>query len=294
MISTRKRQPRSWLCLAGFAFLGLQVTFAANDAPGLLDTQIPTGNNEANLLYQDQQYQQALDKYLELYEKEPENSALAYNIANTYAAMGDTEKAGEFYQKAIEGEHVEAKSRSEFNMGNLQLESGKLEEAIRNYADYLRANPEDIDAKRNLEIALRRLQRMQQQQQKQPQKQKNEDKENKQENQQPQNMPNMEQNEQDQEQEQKQKEQQQQQEMDSDAKQGKEQGDEEDKLPKESKELKDAEQEDAKERKPEKDKKEEERRKEQIFETLADQEQEQQKEYQKRKMGKSPTKAKDW
>ena len=136
---------------------------------GFLKDALPLANNQANQLFEQQNYEEALKSYLDLYSQDTENGALAYNIANTYQILGDKEKAAQFYKKALSSDHSEARSNSDFNMGYMRLKEQDLSNAIDHYVSYLRQNPNDEDAKRNLEIALRQLQQQQQQQQQQGQ-----------------------------------------------------------------------------------------------------------------------------
>ncbi len=271
-------------------------------ASGVLD-QLPVRNNEANALFQAQKYEDALKMYLDLYGQDQQGEqkgALAYNIANTFAQLGQMEKAEEFYQKAASSPHPEAQNRARFNLGNLQMGNQKLKEAVQNYVDDLRRNPDDPDAKRNLEIALRQMeQQQQQQQQDQENQEQNEDQEQEQQQQQGQN--------QDGESDEEQKEQQQPQEGENQEDQQQQQQDpqsaDQEQNPDEQQQAQQQDQqpEDEKERQEQQAKENQEGEeplnesmKQQILQALEEQEKQQQKEYQKRKIGPVRRRAKDW
>ena len=257
-------------------------------AGGVLDRQLPLENNRANQLFEEKNYEEALKAYLDLYGQDTENGALAYNIANTYAAMAEPEKAREFYQKALKSKHPEARDRAKFNMGNLEMASNQLQQAVRQYIDYLQAHPEDVDAKRNLEIALRQMEQQQQQQQNQDQNQQEQQDQEQQQNQNgqqgQQDQKQEQQQDQDQESQQDQQQQDQQQNQDQDEKGGQ--------TPPEEKNREQEQQQQQSEQSKEGELNE--AMKEQILEALNEQELQQQKEFQKRKVGRIKRRAKDW
>ncbi|CAM2009266.1 tetratricopeptide repeat protein [Acanthopleuribacter pedis] len=272
---------------AGLCLLLLMIPVSAQD---LLDRQTPLQNNEANRLYEQGKYEEALQKYQELYEQNPYDPVVAYNLGNTYAKMGEAEKADEFYNKAMRGADDEAQKRARFNKGNMHMRGEQFEDAIKSYVDYLRRNPDDIDAKRNLELALRGLKQQQQQQQQQQQEnQEQQQQQTDQSEQAPQ--PNLPHQEQEQQEKAKQEKGQQ---IEENTPQGQQQGmEDEDKLPDEARKLE--EEDESRPDRPEDQKEKDiDEWKDQIFEALAEQEKQQQKDYQKRKIGKHPPKAKDW
>ncbi len=267
-------------------------------AGGLFDRQIPLANNKANELYEQKNFEEALKSYLNLYGQDTQNGALAYNIGNTYAQLGDLEKAAEFYEKALNSEHGEAKNRSRFNLGNLEMAANQFQNAIQQYVDYLKANPEDVDAKRNLEVALKMLQQQQQQQQQQnqDQQQQQEQQENQDQNQQQQ---------QDQQQQQQDQSQSQQDQQDENQDQNQDQQDQR----QENQDQQDQRQENQDQQEQPQDPQEpqqdpsqtepqpqslDDKMKERILEALREQEMQQQKESQKRQIGKTKRRAKDW
>lgn len=247
-----------------------------------MDRQIPLGNNHANELFEQKSYEEALKAYLDLYGQDTENGALAYNIGNAYVALGDMEKASEFFQRAAGSDHEEAKSRARFNMGNLQLKSDRPQDAVKQYVDYLKDRPEDVEAKRNLEIALRKLEQQQQDQQ-QNQDQQNQDQDQDQEQQQ-QPQQNQDQENQEDQQQQDQQQQDQQQSPDQEEQQENQQQQDEQQEQQQPSEPRPKEQEGQLN----------EAMKEQILDALEEQELKQQKEFQKRKIGRIKRRAKDW
>lgn len=296
----------------------LLIIFSVVGLPGLLAgswpvDQMPMKNNEANELYRQQRYQEALEKYQSLYEENSDDGALAYNLANTHAALGNTEAATEFYEKAIQSENAAAAARAQFNLGNLEMKQEKTREAVSRYIDYLKEHPDDLDAKRNLELALKKMAQQQQQQQQQSSDQ-NQDSENQeqQQQQQEQQQSGRQQDQQDQQSEQQQQQQQNAQES-QDSKNSQAQQQQEQEQQQSGSESEKDEQQENQEQQSQKDGKEGEDEKEQksgepkekgeeipedlkdqIFNALNEQEQKQQRAYQQRRSGAPKSRSKDW
>lgn len=272
-----------------------------------LGRQLPLANNEANQLFEAQDLEGARELYEELYEKDPENGALAYNLGNVYNALGDAEKATEFYQQAIKSKNSVAANRGRFNLGTTQMAAQSPQEAVTSFTDYLRSNPDDVDAKRNLELALR----MMQQQQNQDQQQENEDQEQQenqdQQQQQQQNGENQEDEQQNQDQQQNQQnqdqqnqqnqDQQDQQNQDQQNQQNQQDEQEQNEDQQQQQNPQEGEDEQQEQQQPQNESEEDslnDQVKEQILEALNEQELKQQKQYQQRKIGTVKRRAKDW
>jgi flagellar biosynthesis GTPase FlhF len=139
--------------------------------------------NHANELFRSQHYQEALQEYLDLYQKNPDNDLLAYNLANAYQVLGMGEKAQELYQAAAKSKGSARGSGKGgekpgdlalYNSGSAHLEESRFVDAVTNLVDYLKRHPEDMDAKRNLELALQRMEQQSQEQQSERQNQQEE------------------------------------------------------------------------------------------------------------------------
>jgi Ca-activated chloride channel family protein len=88
--------------------------------------------------------------------------ARAFNLGTSEIAAGKREAGSATIAKALADPSLRADAL--FNRGNSALSANAFDYAIRDYTDALRIRPNDADAKRNLEIALRRKQAMQKQQ----------------------------------------------------------------------------------------------------------------------------------
>ena len=101
--------------------------------------------NLGDALYKQEKYEEAVDRFAELSQKEMNKEGLA----------------GSYY-----------------NLGNSLLKSGKIEESIEAYKNALRNNPGNLEAKYNLAYAQDLLNQQQQQQNKDQKQDQNEDQQN--------------------------------------------------------------------------------------------------------------------
>ncbi len=132
---------------------------------------------EANELYNEGTYDQAAEAYRGLLQRQPVDQdnpnqtlpKLWFNLGNSLAQLGDTEKAIESYDAFKESGLSQAfdpteLSKADYNKGTL-LAQQDPEAAIDALKQALKANPQDPDAKHNLEMLLQQQQQQQDQQQ---------------------------------------------------------------------------------------------------------------------------------
>ena len=86
-----------------------------------------------------------------------------FNLGTAQIAAGERDAGAATLGKTLTDPSLRA--RALYNRGNSALAANAYENAIRDYTDALRFAPADREAKRNLEIALRRQESMQQEQQ---------------------------------------------------------------------------------------------------------------------------------
>jgi Ca-activated chloride channel family protein len=158
-----------------------------------------TLNNKGNEAFADQDYDGALTAYLGAQENAPEMAEPHYNAANSHYRMEDYQQAQQEIERALVGEESQQAldQHSYYNLGNTFFQAQQFEPAIQAYKEALRLNPDDLEAKQNLELALRQLQ----QQQEQDQEQRSEDQQSEEQQDQPQ-QPDDQQSEEEQEQQQ--------------------------------------------------------------------------------------------
>ncbi len=113
-----------------------------------------------NLRHGNGDYGKATVVYLAALEKAARDAApyVEYDLGNVYAALGEPAAARDTIGRALDGKGNELLFRARFNLGTLEYEQGRFEEAARSFAEALRHKPADVDAKVNLELALRKVQ----------------------------------------------------------------------------------------------------------------------------------------
>jgi Ca-activated chloride channel homolog len=139
---------------------------------------------QADKAYQNGNFPEAELGYRKAIEKD--NSVKGnYNLGNTTYRQEHYDESIKHYQAAAEvAKDRSTKARAYHNLGNALYKKGQYKESVEAYKNALRQNPNDIDTKRNLTNALRRLPPPQQQNQQNDKKDnKDKDKQN-QENQQ--------------------------------------------------------------------------------------------------------------
>jgi len=162
----------------GLIILILVFTFSSVIADDFAN--LATKGNDA---YREGDYRKALDYYHQAEVESPENPALDYNIGNALYKDDKYEEAVEKYKNSLSSEDVEKVADANYNLGNVQYRMADYQNAIMSYQNALELNPDDLDAKYNLELARKMLkeqmkpenQDQQQQQQQQQDKQKQEE-----------------------------------------------------------------------------------------------------------------------
>lgn len=120
---------------------------------------------QGNELYSLNKYTEALDAYNTALALSPENASIVFNTGAVLHQQKKYDQAIESFTKVIaSAEGNELKEKAYYNMGNSLFMQGvdrgdvnKLAEAIESYKKALELNPDDQDAKYNLEITRKHL-----------------------------------------------------------------------------------------------------------------------------------------
>lgn len=146
--------------------------------------------NEGNQAYKNGDFNKSSSNYEKSLSKDEKNIAAFYNSGNASYMSGDFESARKSFNSFIsKTKSIEDKSKAHYNIGNSFLteyakeakekeqapSSDILKNAIKEYQQSLRLNPNDKDARYNLSYAMKLLQN----QEKQEQENQDQDKENK-------------------------------------------------------------------------------------------------------------------
>ena len=122
-------------------------------------------NNRGNEKFESGEYDAALDDYTSARLEEPDLPEPYYNGGNSFYRKGDLDKAQLQLNQSARRAAGDTAQQTHYNLGNTFFQQQNWAEAIEAYKEALRINPEDWDAKHNLELALRQQQQQQQQQQ---------------------------------------------------------------------------------------------------------------------------------
>ncbi|MCX6315611.1 MAG: VWA domain-containing protein [Sphingobacteriales bacterium] len=133
------------------------------------DKQLIRQGNEA---FGKKEYEKAISKYKEVQSGNQVGPIAQYNLGNALYKNQQFDDAVNAYNNALtNSQSKEEKAKSYYNKGVVLQNNKKIPECISAYKNALKLNPEDEDARQNLQKAL-----IQQQQQQQQQKEKEDDK----------------------------------------------------------------------------------------------------------------------
>jgi tetratricopeptide (TPR) repeat protein len=125
--------------------------------------------NGGNSQYHEEKYEEALNSYQDALLDDPKNEIVSFNQGDALYKLEKYEKSIEAYQKVIGSSDLKMDGKAHYNIGNVYFKQDKLQESIQSYIRALDINPDDHDAKYNLELARAKLKEMADKQQQQPQ-----------------------------------------------------------------------------------------------------------------------------
>ena len=100
-------------------------------------------------------YDEALAGLREGRSDHPGDAALPFDEALAHLGKGEVDSALVRYREAMRSRGDHARAAASFNLGNEAMRAKRYREATELYRESLRARPDDMDSKRNLEEALR-------------------------------------------------------------------------------------------------------------------------------------------
>jgi Ca-activated chloride channel family protein len=128
---------------------------------------------KGNEAYEKQEYDKAITNYRQATERSPVSSTAQYNLGNALYKTKQTDEAVQAYENALSNSTSNAdKAKAFYNKGVVLQNNNKLPECIDAYKNALKLDPQDEDARQNLQKALQQ----QKEQQKKEGKDKKEDK----------------------------------------------------------------------------------------------------------------------
>ncbi|MCZ6819321.1 MAG: tetratricopeptide repeat protein, partial [Calditrichaeota bacterium] len=136
-----------------FLFLVMNMVFAFSALAQDAHKQVAEGNK----LYQEGKYDEANNRYRDALVASPESPIINFNIGNVLYKKRNYEESVNAYEKVLSAEDVKLQAQSYYNLGNTHFRMGKLPESILYYKKAIKLNPEDEDAKYNLEYVRAKL-----------------------------------------------------------------------------------------------------------------------------------------
>lgn len=153
-ISDRRR---GWLPKSLFVLLlaaGLSSTARA-DVGGLM--------RKGNGLYARGKYDEALAAYQRAEVLEPDATAIHFNLGNALYRMGQYQEAASELELVMTEPNLRRRANAMYNIGNTVFKAGQLDGALQAYRAALVMNPDDRQAKENIEFCLKKKEEMEQQ-----------------------------------------------------------------------------------------------------------------------------------
>jgi Ca-activated chloride channel family protein len=135
-------------------------------------------NKDGNSAYAREAYEEALSAYQFAQIESPELAEPYYNAANSLYRQGMYVEALEQISQALSFAKEETLAEnSYYNLGNSSFSTQEWENSIEAYTEALLLNPDDLDAKYNLELALQQMQQQEQQEEQEQDQEQNQDQE---------------------------------------------------------------------------------------------------------------------
>ena len=137
--------------------------------------QTPEANAQGNDAFDAQDYAGAVEAYRRAQGSSPDLPEPFYNSGNSQYRQESYDDALSSYDQAQLNAGEGLTGSIHFNRGNVHFNREAYGEAAEAYKEVLRLNPDNEDAKRNLELALRHMQQEQEQQEQQQGQQEQQD-----------------------------------------------------------------------------------------------------------------------
>lgn len=131
-------------------------------------------NNKGNQLFAGGEYEQAVTEYQLAQVDDPDRAEPYFNASNAYNHKGNVDAALSQAQQALKTADGGLAAHTWYNLGNAFFNAEQWPQAVAAYQEALRLLPDDMDAKHNLELALKKLEQQEQQEQQEQEQQEQE------------------------------------------------------------------------------------------------------------------------
>ncbi|MEP6684667.1 MAG: tetratricopeptide repeat protein, partial [Parafilimonas sp.] len=121
---------------------------------------------KGNEAYHKGDFDAAVDNYKNALRKQPKNNTARFNLANALQRQNETKEAKKNYDEVLASTGINSlKAESNYNKALTLIKEKDLVKAITSFKESLKENPNDDDARENLQKALNELKQQQQQSQ---------------------------------------------------------------------------------------------------------------------------------
>ncbi|MCK5688810.1 tetratricopeptide repeat protein, partial [Myxococcota bacterium] len=103
------------------------------------------------------EYEKALEGFAREQVRSPSDPNIAFNMGSTLYKLKDYEKAAQAFTMAALHGDKELRSQAFYNLGNTAYQQGRLPESVELYKKTLEMNPDDQDAKYNIEYVQKEM-----------------------------------------------------------------------------------------------------------------------------------------
>lgn len=130
--------------------------------------------NKGNVAYRKGDYKIAIEAYKNALRKDPANNTARFNLANALQRQNELSEANKNYDEVVKDAPLSSlRSDANYNKALAYLKEKDLLKAINAFKESLKGNPDDDDARENLQKALNELKQQQQQSKPKNQQQQN-------------------------------------------------------------------------------------------------------------------------
>lgn len=136
---------------------------------------------KGNQLYKQNNFEGSQNEYNKALSEDPKNPVANYNMGNAQYRSGKLDESAQSYDNAIDNSSDKAaKEKAYYNKGVSYIKQQKLQESIEAWKNSLKLDPNDQEARENLQKALLELKKQQEQQKKEDEQKKDKKEDNKQ------------------------------------------------------------------------------------------------------------------
>jgi Ca-activated chloride channel homolog len=110
--------------------------------------------------FQSEKWDESLNKFQDALVDDPTNPLLHFNVGDALYKKKNFEEALKSFEKSLNTKDVSLQQQAYYNIGNNYYQMNKYQEAIDYYKKALELDPEDVDAKYNLELVRAKIKEM--------------------------------------------------------------------------------------------------------------------------------------